>query len=181
MSKNDLHRHLIFLILFALHLLVTHVFAADKILDASQLNQMPFSLTEYFSVLEDTSRMLTQADIEKVENAARFKKDLPAAEAISFDYTRSVFWLRLTLCNPCNRPLERMLEIGYPLLTSIQFHQPVANGAYQLLTTGLAMPLATRPYPNRYFVFPVTLPAHSDQVYYLRLQATDALIVPARL
>ena len=181
MSKNDLHRHLIFLILFALHLLVTHVFAADKILDASQLNQMPISLTEYFAVLEDTSRMLTQADIEKVENAARFKKDLPAAEAISFDYTRSVFWLRLTFCNPSNRPLERMLEIGYPLLTSIQFHQPVANGAYQLLTTGLAMPFATRPYPNRYFVFPVTLPAHSDQVYYLRLQATDALIVPARL
>ena len=104
MSKNDLHRHLIFLILFALHLLVTHVFAADKILDVSQLNQMPVSLTEYFAVLEDTSRMLTQADIEKVENAARFKKGLPAAEAISFDYTRSVFWLRLTLCNPSNRP-----------------------------------------------------------------------------
>lgn len=43
------------------------------------------------------------------------------------------------------------------------------------------MSFATRPYLNRYFVFPVTLPAHSGQVYYLRLQSTDAIVVPARL
>lgn len=181
MSQNDRHRCLIFLILFGLHLLVANVFAADKILDASQLNQMPISLTEYFAVLEDPSLTLTQADVQKADIAARFKTDSPAAEAISFDYTRSAYWLRLTLRNASDHSLDRMLEIGYPLLTSIEFYQPIANGAYQSLTTGLAMPFATRPYLNRYFVFPVTLPAHSDQVYYLRLQATDAIIVPARL
>jgi diguanylate cyclase (GGDEF)-like protein len=181
MSMNDRYQRFIFLILFGLHLLVTNVFAADKILDASQLDHMPISLTEYFGVLEDPSLTLTQADVQKANIATHFKTDLPAAEAMSFDYTRSAYWLRLTLRNTSNLPLERMLEIGYPLLTSIQFHQPLANGAYQSLTTGLAMPFATRPYSNRYFVFPVTLQAHSDQVYYLRLQATDAIIVPARL
>jgi len=181
MSMNDRYQRFIFLILFGLHLLVTNVFAADKILDVSQLDHMPISLTEYFGVLEDPSLTLTQADVQKANIATHFKTDLPAAEAMSFDYTRSAYWLRLTLRNTSNLPLERMLEIGYPLLTSIQFHQPLANGAYQSLTTGLAMPFATRPYSNRYFVFPVTLQAHSDQVYYLRLQATDAIIVPARL
>ena len=126
---NDRYQRFIFLILFGLHLLVTNVFAADKILDASQLDHMPISLTEYFGVLEDPSLTLTQADVQKANIATHFKTDLPAAEAMSFDYTRSAYWLRLTLRNTSNLPLERMLEIGYPLLTSIQFHQPLANGA----------------------------------------------------
>ena len=181
MSKNHRHQRFIFLIFFGLHLLVTNVFAADKILDASKFDQMPISLTEYFGVLEDPSLELTQADVQKANIATHFKTDLPAAEAINFDYSRSAYWLRLSFRNASDRPLVRMLEIGYSLLTSIQFYQPIADGGYQSITTGLAMPFTTRPYPNRYFVFPVTLPTHSDQVYYLRLQATDAIIVPARL
>lgn len=181
MNLNARYRCLILLILFGLQLLVTPIFAAEKILAISQVKQTPISLTEYFAVFEDPSLMLTQTDVQKAEIAARFKTDFPAAEAISFDYSRSAYWLRLTLRNTSDYPLERMLEIGYPLLSNVQFYQPMASGAYQLITTGLALPFATRPYPNRYFVFPITVPAHTEQAYYLRIQATDAIIIPARL
>lgn len=181
MNFNDRLRGFIFLTLMGLQLLVSDVFAADNIVEVSQSKQMPMSLTEYFAVFEDSSLMLTHTDVQKADIAARFKTDFPAGEAINLDFSRSAYWLRLTLRNASDYPLERLLEIGYPLLSNVQFYQPMANGAYQSLTTGLAQPLTTRPYPNRFFVFPITLPAHAEQVFYLRLQAADVIIVPARL
>jgi signal transduction histidine kinase len=43
------------------------------------------------------------------------------------------------------------------------------------------LPFTTRPYANRYFVFPITLPAHSEQTFYLRVQSSDGIIIPAKL
>lgn len=181
MSHSDKYRYLIFLIFLGLQLLVSSVFAAEKVLDISQTKQIPISLTEYFAVLEDPSLLLTHADVQKADIAARFKTDFAAAEAINLDFSRSAYWLRLTLRNTSDQPIERLLEIGYPLLSNVQFYQSMVDGGYQSLTTGLALPLTTRPYLNRFFVFPITLPAHAEQVVYLRIQSTDAIIIPARL
>jgi len=178
---NKRHRRLIFPILLGLSLLTANTFAADKILDASQLAPTPVSLTEYFAVLEDPNLALTLNDVQEPGTASRFKTDHASAAALSYGYTGSAYWLRLTLRNAGDRPLERMLEIGYARLANIQFYQPVADGAYQSMTTGSLMPFTTRPYKNRFFVFPVTLPAHSDQVYYLRLDSMSSILVPARL
>jgi diguanylate cyclase (GGDEF)-like protein/PAS domain S-box-containing protein len=173
------------LVLCGIFLLVSYGFAAQpvdvRMADASQLDQKPLSLTEYFAVLEDPSLAMTLADIQKADVSANFNMHIPAAEALSFGYTHSAYWMRLNLSNPGDRPIERMLEIGYASLSNVQFYQPVASGAYDTLTTGSALPFATRPYKNRYFVFPVTLPAHSAQVYYLRIQSAGAMLVPARL
>lgn len=155
--------------------------AADKVLDASQLNQEPISLTEYFAVLEDPGLTLTLADMKKNDIAGHFQGGQGAAAALNFGYTRSAYWLRLHLRNVSDHPLERMLEISNANLTGVQFHQPLADGTYRSQITGSVLPFATRPYKNRFFVFPVTLPAHSNQVLYLRLQATTGIIVPARL
>ena len=112
MNLNNRYRCLILLILFGLQLLVTNVFAGEKILEISQAKQTPISLTEYLAVFEDPSLTLTQTDVQKADIAARFKTDFPAAEAISFNYSRSAYWLRLTLRNTSDHPLERLLEIG---------------------------------------------------------------------
>lgn len=162
MNFNDRLRGFIFLILMGLQLLVSDVFAADKILEVSQSKQMLMPLTEYFAVFEDPSLMLTHTDVQKADIAARFKTNFSAGEAINLDFSRSAYWLWLTLRNASDYPLERLLEIGYPLLSNVQFYQPMANSTYQSLTTGLAQPLTTRPYLNRFFVFPITLPAQAE-------------------
>ncbi len=170
---------LIFLILLGLQL--NTVFAADQALDVSRLDQKPISLTQYLAVLEDPGQRLTLKDVQESGMASLFKTERTSSAALNFGYTQSAYWLRLALLNPGDRPVERMLEIGYARLASIQFYQPVADGPYQSLVTGITLPFATRPYNNRYFVFPVTLPAHSECVYYLRLQTQTPIIVPARL
>lgn len=170
--KNGQERGWIFWLLCGLQLLLSSAFAAEQVLDASQLDNTQVSLTPYFAVLEDASLTLTLADVQKPAIAASFKTDTPAAEALGFGYTRSAYWLRLHLSNPGDRPLERMLEISYARLSSVQFHQADLHGAYQSVTTGNILPGSTRAYKNRNFVFPVKLPAHSEQVVYLRLQST---------
>lgn len=169
------------LLLLGLSLLCASAFANDKVFDASQLGDEPVSLTEYFAVLEDPNQSLTLADVQDPVNADRFKSGHAPAVSLNFGYSPSAHWLRLTLRNTNALPVQRMLEISYARLSFIELHLPQANGAYLLQSTGSARPFASRPHKNRFFVFPVSLPAHSEQTYFLRVQSTAAVIVPARL
>lgn len=178
MNKNNKYLHLI--LLCGLLLLSVHAFAADRVLDASQFDQDSVSLTEYFAVLEDPGLTLTLADVQNPGMASRFKAGSAPADALNYGYTDSAYWLRLTLNNTGDHPLERMLEIAYWGLANIQFYQPDTSGTYRSVTTGAVLPFATRPYPNHYFVFPLVLPEHSSQVVYLRIQSSP-ITIPARL
>lgn len=173
------------LLLCVLFNLFNNSFAASltnsRTVDASKIGEQPLTLTEYFSVLEDSTLDLTLHDLQRTDIAERFNSDIPAAEALSFGYTRSAYWLRLHLSNPADRPMERMLEIAYASLSSVQMHQPLENGTYHSISTGSSLAFDTRPYKNRYFVFPVTLPANSEQVIYLRIQSAGAMLIPVRL
>ena len=157
------------------------VFAADKVLDVSQLERDSIALTSYFALIEDPGGSLTLADVRTADAATRFAASEAEGEALSFGFTRSAYWLRLNLRNSSAVAVDRLLEIRYPLLSDIQLHRPLADGSYQSLATGAAMPFSTRPYANRFFVFPLTLPAHSDQVVYLRIQSASAMLIPASL
>ena len=181
MSKNDKYLRLMVLLLCGLLLLSGHASAADKVLDLSQRDHDSVSLTEYFSVLEDPTQSLTLADVQKPENINRFKGGHAPTEALNYGQTRSAYWLRLSLRNASDQPVERMLEIAYAVLANVSIYQPLADGAYQSVMTGANAPFSTRPYPNRFFVFPLMLQAHSEQVIYLRIRTEGSLLVPARL
>jgi signal transduction histidine kinase len=156
--------------------------ATDKVLDASRDIEAPASLTEYFSVLADPGQALTLADVQKPDIAARFKGGQMPAEALSYGFTRSAYWLRLHLRNAGDHPVERMLKIGYPLLSHVEFHQALADGGYRPIITGNAAPFSTRSYPSRHFIFPLSVPAQADQVVYLRVQSEGSpVLIPATL
>lgn len=177
----DKYLRQIVVLLCALLLLSVTAKAADRVLDASQIGHDAVSLTEYFAALEDRSQSLTLADVQRPDVASRFIGGQAPAEALKYGVTRSAYWLRLSLRNASDQPVERMLEIGYAILSDIEFHQPLADGTYQSVTTGAAAPFSTRAYPGRFFVFPLTLPAHSEQVVYLRIKTESSLLVPAKL
>ena len=125
MRRNILYRYLF---LCGLLLSTFSVCAANKALDVALPSRTPTSLTEYFAVLEDPSLRLTLDELRKPETAARFKTDTPTAEALSYGYTPSAYWLRLQLRNSGDRPVERMLEIAYARLSHIELHYRDADG-----------------------------------------------------
>ena len=152
--------------------------AADGI-DPGALPDGMLSLTSHFDVLEDPRQTLTIDDVRAA--GARFDASAQTGEALSFGYTGSAYWLRLDLRNPGDQRWQRMLEISNARLGSITLYTPGADGRYTALRTGSTYPYASRPYHNRYFVFPLELAPHSQQVVYLRVASNGAKLIPARL
>lgn len=173
-------RHLSVLLLFHGQVCV----AAPPILtlpDTAMSDQEPISLTKTTAVLEDPNRTLTLADVQKVDTIARFTYAHAAAEAFNFSFSRSAYWFRLTLHNPSEHSRKYMLQIREAMLSKVEFHQPLANNTYQSVVTGTSKPFSARPYPNRYFVFPITLAGKTTAHYYMRIENQSTILIPLYL
>ena len=157
-----------------------HASGSSKVLELSSQSTRT-ELTEYFDVLEDKEGLLSIQDVTSSATSGQFHGNNHPAESLNFGYTKSAYWLRLTLNNTQASSLERMLEINYPRLSQVQFYAPDASGTYQSIDTGITKPFASRPVKSRHFVFPLNIPAQSQQVVYLRISSSTALMVPARL
>jgi signal transduction histidine kinase len=176
-----LYRHFLAWLLLGATMLGAQAGVSGNALVVSPAGPPSVSLTQYFDVLEDDSTALSIADVRRTDIAKNFRTDSPNIEGFNFSYNRSAFWLRLTLNNPGDHELERLLDVGYSRLTSVKLYLPASGDGYRSVETGNAMPFASRPYKNRSFVFPVTLPPHSEQVVFLRIQCDGPVVIPAKL
>ena len=170
-----------FFIFIGLQIFSTGVFAADKILTIGAFNDNAISLTEYFSVFENSAANLTLKDIQSPEVSNRFVTNQSSVEALNYGITSSAYWLRLTLRNTTDSSVARLIEISDARLSNVTFYQLDKENHYQPIITGMNFPFSTRAYRNRYFVFPLTLPANSEQTYYIRVASIYSIIIPAKL
>lgn len=155
---------------------------SGRIANAGRLGQEPLSLTTYLAVLEDPSLELSLSDVQQLRTTSRFRDNKTAGPALNFGFTRSAYWFHFTLRNPSDQVLERMLELNANHLADIEFYAFKETGQPVLIKTGDAQPFASRPYANRFFVFPLSLPPQSEQVYYLRIHhPTGSVHLPLRL
>lgn len=169
-------------LLIALLLLFgTNAAAQDKSLNVAMSGQASVALTPYISVLEDADGTLTLADVLRPDIANRFEYQEKASDAFEFGFTQSAYWLRLSLINPSNRAIKRLLEIDYALLTQLQYFHVVNGKVVEQGVTGIDEMFSSRPFPSRHFVFPVMLPAQGEQFFFLRVKAIDSMVIPARL
>ncbi|MFS2124314.1 diguanylate cyclase [Pseudomonas sp. Pseusp97] len=175
------HRQFLSWLLITLLLLLIRPAWADQVVDAASVTQQPLTLTTYVSILEDPTRNLTLADVQSPEHQARFKGDQPPGSSLAMGFTRSAFWLKLQLNNPSDVPLQRMLVVENPRVSHVQANIPQADGSYKTINTGSDVPQSSKVYPNRNFVFPLNLPARSEQVVYLRVESSIGLLVPLQL
>lgn len=181
MGKSDRYRYLLALLFCGFQLFSASVFASDKPLNVGSTLHGVVSLSEYFAVLEDPDGTLTLSDVQRPSVAQQFKVGHAPTGALSYGFTSSAYWLRLTLLNASDYPVERMLELGNAILSTVELHQMRADGSHQSHKTGFSLPFATRPLAHRFYVFPLVLPAQTEQVVYLRLQTTSAMVIPGRL
>ena len=123
--------------------------------------------------LEDPTRQLQLQDLARPEVAARFQPWRVAQGTPSFGYTASAYWLRLCLSRPPAAPADWLLELSYPLLSDLEFHAP----GQPVIQTGAMLPLDSRPIPDRYFVFPITL-APKLSCFHLRAVSQESLVLP---
>lgn len=167
--------------LFLAGLLLVAEAAAGMVLDVAAVGPEPVPLAGYFAVLEDPGLALTLADVQAGPAAGRFVAAPESAPALNFGFTRSAYWLRLALHNASEQRVTRLLEVAYPVLSDVRFHRPDEDGTYRTLASGVVAPFSARPFPNRSFVFPVTLPPNSGQIVFLRVQSSSSMLIPARI
>ncbi|HEY8609014.1 MAG TPA: 7TM diverse intracellular signaling domain-containing protein [Noviherbaspirillum sp.] len=140
----------------------------------------PLSLTPYWDVLEDRDAKWTIDEVASPDFEQRFRPSLQNTDSLNFGLRSSAIWLRITFGNPNRRTLERLLEIPFVHLHSLELYIP-EEGGFRRVSTGHAMPFHARPYDHRNFVFPLQLPAKSIGTYYLRVASGTSLDIPARL
>lgn len=182
-NPRGLSHQLLLLILLLLGTLCWVARAQAAALDVGHQAQAQteyVSLAAHFAVLEDRSQQLSLTDVLRPEVAARFQQDPLRKTDLNFGQTQSAIWLRLQLKNSSDQPTEHLLQLAYVSYLDLQLFTPTGAQGYTAVKTGRTSPFAERPYPSRFFVFPVSVAAHSEQTLYLRIQSV-AVTLPAKL
>ena len=148
-------------------------------LDVAKIDQSSISLTTHLGILEDANQILTLDDVQT--EGIQFQTGLPASKSINLSYSRSAFWLRLNLDNSSDQFIEKVFEINQPLLENVDFYWQHENKIIKTVYTGYARPFENRIYKTRTFAFPLQIPAHSQNIIYLRIASPNSIILPTRL
>ena len=154
---------------------------ADDYVELSNTMPASISLTPYLGLLEDASQQLRLADIQQAPLSADFKTDRSPNKSINLSFTSSAYWLRLIIKNSSDLPIERIIELNYPLMKNVDFYWPIKQKDYQTIHTGYAQPYENRAYKSSIFAFPIQVPAHSQQLIYLRCATPNAFFIEANL
>lgn len=136
---------------------------------ASQLNLSPF--VEYF---EDVDGSLTVAEVGD-ESASRFKP-LESKGYINLGYSKSTFWFRIPLAKGKEGADHPLLEVAFFELGHLAFYAPNQKP----IVTGQNYPTGSRPWPHRFYVFPLTL-TEEPRYYYLQVRSDSPVTVPLTL
>lgn len=167
---------------FILIFITLPLFSTDTFLEINDLNDnSPISLAKYFYALEDPDSKIKIDDLENSKLKNQFEKKQNDSDTINFGFTHSTYWLKLPLRNLNHYPIERIIEISYSRLSYVNLHKPMKGGRYETVLSGNLRPFSNRPYKNRNIVFPISIPENSEAIYYLEIQSTSPILVPAIL
>jgi diguanylate cyclase (GGDEF)-like protein len=127
------------------------------------------SLSTEIELLEDPTGNLDVEAVSRPPASSGFVAGSP--EKANVGFSRSAWWVRLTVRNQGTEARDVYLRQGYPLIDLLDFYQPqdlAKDGGWHHVATGDRRPFDTRPVAHRDFLFPVTLPPESHTTIYLR-------------
>ena len=119
-----------------------------------------------------------ETDVEDIRGLAEAQwQSVARKQTLNFGFTKSTYWLRVEV--PAE-PVNRVLEIGYPLLDDMRVYWYSGGEQVERHVTGDSRKFGSRPIYHRNFVFPV--PSNSDPTTaYVRVQSEGAVQIPAQV
>lgn len=131
--------------------------------------------------LEDREHRLGLQDVIRKDAEFKLEEGSQSGAELNYGYSPSAYWLRIDLHNPSSTRLERLLEVGYAPLDHVTLFAEGDNGSWLETNTGDYYAFSNRPIPDRFFVFPVSLPAEKTTRIYLRIASMGSVTVPLKL
>ncbi len=163
---------LLFIVLGFLLVLSPQAMAQDAVTLAADFESV--ALGPHLAVAEDAEGHLTLADILQKSEAFQ-----PAFSSIPlYSFSKSAYWFRFELQNREDKDRPLYLQIGCSWLDSMVLYTPQEQGGWSQEHMGDMHPYSERKIQSILPTFSVQVPAGSRLTYYLRVQTSDAFIMP---
>ncbi|TAE30130.1 MAG: hypothetical protein EAZ92_05130 [Candidatus Kapaibacterium sp.] len=145
--------------------------------DTVQLRNNAFSsspLGLYLDILHDKDASMSIQDVARAQST-----DWKPSTSItpSFGFTTSAYWVRFTVANRQQYPIEWLIEVAYPMLDSITLFVPTSDG-FTSKTTGDHIPFYQREIEYRNCILSLKEAPLSERTYYVRFRTTSSMSIP---
>lgn len=134
-------------------------------------NPNPIALTPHYQLHIDRQHKLSIDDILSPSNQLEFSP--LAGQNHKFEFHQETLWFRINVSNNNAYDLKQLLEFNFPLLDDLGVYI-VHKHSKRLLARfdgNNTQSFNSRLYQHSNFIFPVTLPAKSDLIFYFRVQS----------
>ncbi len=139
-------------------------------------NQAVYYIDGHLEYFKDKKRAYDHQQIINGEADALFQ--ISHEKNPHFGFFHGYVWLKLSIWNPEKTDIELMLELNNAPLEEIDFFYQTKDTTIKKITTGTRFPFKQRPVRNSTYVFPIKIPADSQQTFYLRIDSVEALAIP---
>jgi hypothetical protein len=154
-----------------------HAHGQEVIIIDEKTGKLP--LGTRLMILEDPEKKLSITDVMTEETGRLFTNSVRTSP--SYGFTRSAYWIKLTLRSKSSRPVEKLLDLDYPLMDSIALFTVDREGRFNEKKYGTLLPFSLREIMHRNFIFKLTVPPGMDTTLYMRFENTDRMEFPLTL
>jgi serine phosphatase RsbU (regulator of sigma subunit) len=110
------------------------------------------------------------------------KKFNPITGVPTFGFSDKMHWIKLRILNFEDRKIERILEVGSPILNECSLYEVSGGDTRTLFKTGDQLKFSQRPIDHRNYQFPLEVEANHSQELLLRVSsAGEQLQIPLKL
>lgn len=134
-------------------------------------NAKPVALAPHYQLYIDSEHKLTIDDILSPSNQIEFSPLANTAYKVGLN--QETVWFKVNVNNTNTHDIKQLLEFNFPLLNDLGVYI-VHKYSHRILArfdTTSAQTFNSRLYQHSNFIFPVTLPAKTDMVFYFRIQS----------
>lgn len=138
-------------------------------------------LRNHVHILEDPARSMDAEAALAAFRKGQFDANIGAQGDVNFGYSSSAFWVAIPLSWGGTENAGRLLEIGHPPLDRAELFVLAPGGGFTRMVAGDLQPFASRPFPHRNLVFPVTLQPGDGNLLLLRITSEGSMTLPLTL
>ena len=143
-------------------------------------SQETYPLGLHMDILEDPGGELTIDDVSSAAYDAQFIRS--QEESPSYGFTKSIYWVRLTLENETTRTDAWWLEVDFPNTQYVDLYTPQpGGGGFDVRQSGILRPVSTRDVLHPQIVFSLSAPTQDRQTIYLRFQSDASMTLALTL
>lgn len=144
-------------------------------------NHSPIALAPHYQLYIDSQNKLSIDDILSPSNKIEFS---PLADQhYKFEFKQEALWFKVNVSNTNAFDIKQLLEFNFPLLDDLGVYI-VHQHSKRILARfdgNDSQSFNSRLYQHSNFIFPVTLPAKSDLIFYFRVQSDRYVAAEATL